>query len=71
MAEELTAGNMKLNEVEPIGFTTAPRVLSHEVAKMREQVTALFDVVSRLVELQREANQKLDAALDRELRTGG
>jgi hypothetical protein len=61
--ENITPESIKLNETEPRGFTTAPRVLSHEVAQMREQVTALCDAVLQLVEVQREANQKLEAAL--------
>lgn len=60
---ELTAENMKLNEVEPDGFTSEPRTISQEVAKMRLQVSALCDAVLQLVELHREANNKSEAAL--------
>ena len=61
--ETITPESMKLNDVEPDGFTAEPRVISHEVFKMREQVTALCNAVLQLVDLQREANQKLDEAL--------
>lgn len=63
MSEHITPETMKLNEVQPTGFTTEPRILSHEVFKMREQVSALCDAVLQLVELQREANKKVEAAL--------
>jgi hypothetical protein len=62
-SEHITPETMKLNEVQPNGFVTEPRILSHEVAKMREQVAALCDAVLQLVELQREANKKIEAAL--------
>jgi hypothetical protein len=60
---ELTPKNMQLNEVEPIGFTTAPRVLSHEVATIREQVTLLCEALGRLVDLQSELDRKVTEAL--------
>ena len=63
MREELTADTMKLNTKAPSGFTQAPRVLSHEVAMMREEMAALKQAMGLLVDLQREANTKLDAAL--------
>ena len=62
-SEHITAETMKLNEVQPDGFVAEPRILSHEVFKMREQVSALCDAVLQLVELQREANKRLEAAL--------
>jgi hypothetical protein len=55
--------SIKLNEVEPDGFTSEPRILSHEVAKMRAQVTALCTALRQLVDLQSAANKKLEAAL--------
>lgn len=64
MSNELTAAKMKLNEVEPDGFTSEPRTISQEVAKMRGQVSALCDAVLQLVELHREANKKLEAVLN-------
>ena len=63
MSEHITPETMQLNEVQPSGFTAEPRILSHEVFKMREQVSALCDAVLQLVELQREANKKVEAAL--------
>ena len=61
--DPITPKLMQLNETEPQGFTTAPRVLSFEVAKMREQIAALCDAVLLLTELQREVAQKVEAAL--------
>ena len=62
-SEHITPETMKLNEVQPDGFVAEPRILSHEVAQMRERVAALCDAVLQLVELQREANKNLEAAL--------
>ena len=45
------------------GFVAEPRILSHEVAQMKEQVSSLCDAVLQLVDLQREANKRLEAAL--------
>jgi len=56
-----TPETIKLNEVEPEGFCAEPRILSHEVWEMRRQVTALYEAVLQLVDLQREAHRKLDA----------
>lgn len=61
--EQITPESMKLNEVEPDGFTSEPRILSKEIARVREQVQLLYEAVGRLVDLQSEANQKLDTAL--------
>lgn len=63
MSKEITPESMHLNEEEPDGFTAEPRLISHEVFKMREQVTALCNAVLQLVDLQREANLKLDDVL--------
>jgi len=54
---------MQLNETEPEGFCTKPRSLLFEVTKMQEQMTALYKAVSLLVELNHDANIKLDALL--------
>ena len=65
MSEHITPETMKLNEFRAsTGFTTEPRILSHEVFKMREQVSALCGCrssVGRVAE--REANKKVEAAL--------
>lgn len=57
--DQLTPETMKLNEIEPAGFTSEPRTISQEVARMRVQVTTLCDTVQKLVEV----NQRLEAAL--------
>ena len=56
MSEHITAETMKLNEVQPEGFCTPAKSLIHEVEKLREAVLMLC-------ELQREVNQKVEAAL--------
>ncbi|HEY6766533.1 MAG TPA: hypothetical protein VI386_17375 [Candidatus Sulfotelmatobacter sp.] len=62
--DNITPESIKLNEVEPEGFVAEPRILSQEVASIRQQVTALCEAVKRLVDLQSEANRKLEAALN-------
>lgn len=61
--DDITPENMKINETEPEGFCSEPRVLSHEVWIVREQVSTLLTVVRQLVDLQSEANKKLEAVL--------
>jgi hypothetical protein len=61
--ESITPETMKLNEVEPDGFTSEPRILSREVANMRGEMTNLRAAMLQLVELQSEANKKLEAVL--------
>jgi hypothetical protein len=61
--ENLTPENMHLNETEPEGFCNEPRSLFFEVTKMQEQMTTLYKAVSLLVELNHEANKKLDVLL--------
>ena len=54
--EFITPQTMKLNDVEPEGFTHEPRSLFYEVTKLREAVLLLCD-------LQRELDRKVEAAL--------
>jgi hypothetical protein len=61
--EPITPATMHLNEAEPEGFCNEPRSLFFEVTRLQEQMTTLYKAVSLLVELQHEANKKLDAVL--------
>jgi hypothetical protein len=63
MIESITPDTMKLNEAEPEGFCNEPRSLFFEVTKLQKQMAALYEAVGQLVELQREANTKLDGML--------
>ncbi|MHB8218325.1 MAG: hypothetical protein ACYDDS_19805 [Candidatus Sulfotelmatobacter sp.] len=56
-SEVLTPETMKLNDVEPEGFTSEPRSLFFEVTKLREAVL-------RLCDLQQELAQKVETALN-------
>jgi len=60
MSDNLTPHTMKLNEAEPPGFCNEPRSLFFEVTRLQKQMAALYEAVGQLVELQREANTKLD-----------
>ncbi|MHB8218167.1 MAG: hypothetical protein ACYDDS_19000 [Candidatus Sulfotelmatobacter sp.] len=46
--ESLTPETMKLNDVEPEGFTSEPRSLFFEVTKLREAVLRLCDLMGEL-----------------------
>jgi len=63
MEHTIVPEDIKLNETEPDGFCSEPRILSHEVARMGKQVTALVTAVSRLVELQSELNNRVTSVL--------
>ncbi len=64
MSEHITPETMKLNEVQPNGFVAEPRdSLSRSFSKCANRLSALCDIVLQLVELQREANKKVEAAL--------
>jgi FtsZ-binding cell division protein ZapB len=63
MTEDITPQTMQLNEVEPEGFCNEPRSLFFEVTKLQKQIAALYEAIGQLVELQREANTKLDGLL--------
>ncbi len=56
MENPLTQSTMKLNEVMPDGFCAEPRILSNEVWKLRCEVAAMKEALSRLVEA---VNQKV------------
>jgi hypothetical protein len=66
MTNELTPQNMRFpnDTTPPKGFCSEPRLLSHEVWQLNNQVGVLCDAVARLCELQKELAAKLDAALN-------
>jgi hypothetical protein len=55
--ERLTTERMKLNEIEPEGFTAEPRVLSKEVFDLRREVTAMREALLRLVEVLQQKSE--------------
>jgi len=55
--ELLTPKIMKLNEVEPEGFTSEPRVLSKEVFDLRREVSAMREALLRLVEVLQQKSE--------------
>ena len=55
--ETLTTQTMKLNEIEPEGFCSEPRVLSKEVFDLRGEVTAMREALLRLVEVLQQKSE--------------
>lgn len=55
--ESLTTQIMKLNEVEPEGFCSEPRVLSKEVFDLRREVAAMREAILRLVEVLQQKSE--------------
>jgi hypothetical protein len=61
--ENLTTQTMKLNEIEPEGFTSEPRVLSKEVWELRREVAAMREALLQLVDV---IQQKSESPITKE-----
>ena len=55
--ETLTTETMKLNEIEPEGFCSEPRVLSKEVFDLRSEVAAMREALLQLVEVLQQKSE--------------
>jgi hypothetical protein len=49
--ESLTTETMKLNQIEPEGFCSEPRILSKEVFDLRREVAAMREALLKLVDV--------------------
>jgi hypothetical protein len=55
--ETLTTETMKLNEIEPDGFCSEPRILSKEVFDLRREVAAMREAMLQLVEVLQQKSE--------------